>query len=67
MRKVNKLKPDTSEVLVVEGGISYKVLDLGGTKLKVRVKSPKELLKDKKAFDKYLSGRDEDSILPPTK
>ena len=51
----------------MKNGVSYKVLDLGGTKLKVRVKSPKELLKDKKAFDKYLSGRDEDSILPPTK
>ncbi len=67
MRKVNRFKPDNKEVIVVEKGITYKVLDLGGTKLKVRVKSPKELLKDKKAFDKYLSGRDEDSILPPTK
>jgi len=67
MRKVNKFKSDNKEVIVVEKGITYKVLDLGGTKLKVRVKSPKEILKDKKAFDKYLSGRDEDSILPPTK
>ncbi len=67
MRKINKFKSDNKEVIVVEKGITYKVLDLGGTKLKVRVKSPKELLKDKKAFDKYLSGRDEDSILPPTK
>jgi len=67
MRKINKFKSDNKEVIVVEKGITYKVLDLGGTKLKVRVKSPKEILKDKKAFDKYLSGRDEDSILPPTK
>ena len=67
MIKINKFKNNSNDKFVTKNGVKYRVLDLGGTKLKVRVKSPKELPKDKKAFDKYLSGRDEDSILPPTK
>jgi len=57
MRKLYKVKSvKNEEVLVVKGGITYKVLDIGGAKLEVRVKSPKELKKDKKAFKKYLNG-----------
>jgi len=57
MRKLYKVKSvKNEEVLVVKGGVTYKVLDIGGAKLEVRVKSPKELKKDKKAFKKYLNG-----------
>ena len=53
MIKINKFKPVNKEVLVVRSGVTYKVLDLGGSKLEVRVKSPKELERDSKAFKKY--------------
>jgi hypothetical protein len=56
MRKLTKYKPkNTDDVLVVKHGVTYRVLDLGGSKIEVRVKSPKEILKDKKAFNKYLN------------
>ena len=65
MRKLTKYKPkNTDDVLVVKNGVTYRVLDLGGSKIEIRVKTPKEVLKDKKAFNKYLSGRDGDTILP---
>ena len=53
MLKINKFKPVNKEVLVVKNGVTYKVLDLGGSKIEVRVKSPKELARDSKAFKKY--------------
>ena len=53
MIKINKFKPVNKEVLVVRSGVTYKVLDLGGSKLEVRVKSPKELARDINAFKKY--------------
>ena len=65
MRKINKYIPKTTDdVLVVKNGVTYRVLDLGGSKIEIRVKTPKEVLKDKKAFNKYLSGRDGDTVLP---
>jgi len=53
MIKINKFRPVNKEVLVVRSGVTYKVLDLGGSKIEVRVKSPKELARDIKAFQKY--------------
>ena len=56
MRNITKFKPVNKEVLVVKGGVTYKVLDLGGSKIEVRVKSPKEIAKDYKDFAKYTDG-----------
>jgi len=54
MRKLHRYEPKTNEeVLVVKNGITYKVLDLGGSTIEIRVKSPKEINKDKVAFRKY--------------
>ena len=65
MRKLTKYKPkNTKDVLVVKNGVTYRVLDLGGSKIEVRVKSPKEILKDKKAFNKYINGSDGNIVLP---
>ena len=53
MRNITKFKPVNKEVLVVRGGVTYKVLDMGGSKIEVRVKSPKELARDIKEFQEY--------------
>jgi len=53
MLKINKFKPVNKEVLVVRSGVTYRVLDLGGSKIEVRVKSPKELARDIKEFKRY--------------
>ena len=48
MRKLHKYEPkNNDEVLVVKNGVTYRVLDLGGSKIEIRVKTPKEILKDK--------------------
>ena len=51
--KINKYKSVNKEVLVVRSGVTYRVLDLGGSKIEVRVKSPKELARDSKEFKRY--------------
>ena len=54
MRKLHKYEPkNNDDVLVVKNGVTYRVLDLGGSKIEIRVKTPKELLKDKNEFRKY--------------
>ena len=53
MIKINKFKPVNKEVLVVRSGVTYRVLDLGGSKIEIRVKSPKELTRDRNTFKKY--------------
>ena len=54
MRKLHKYEPkNNDDVLVVKNGVTYKVLDLGGSKIEIRVKTPKEILKDKNEFRKY--------------
>ena len=53
MIKINKYKSVNKEVLVVRSGVTYKVLDLGGSKIEVRVKSSKVLARDIKEFKKY--------------
>jgi sRNA-binding carbon storage regulator CsrA len=54
MRKLHRYEPkNNEEVLVVKNGVTYKVLDLGGSTIEIRVKSPKELKKDRNEFRKY--------------
>ena len=54
MRKLHKYEPkNNDDVLVVKNGVTYRVLDLGGSKIEIRVKTPKEVLKDKNEFRKY--------------
>jgi len=49
MRNVHKFI-NKEPVIVVEKGIEYKVVDLGGYKMKIRIKSDKEMAKDSKLF-----------------
>ena len=53
MRNITKFKPVNKEVLVVRGGVTYRELDMGGSKIEIRVKSPEELSRDIKAFQEY--------------
>ena len=54
MRKLHRYEPkNNDEVLVVKHGVTYRVLDLGGSKIEVRVKSSKELARDVKEFKNY--------------
>ena len=53
MIKINKYTNTTKPKVVVKNGVSYKEMDLGGSKILIRIKSDKELAKDYKAFDKY--------------
>jgi sRNA-binding carbon storage regulator CsrA len=54
MIKIHRYEPkNNEEVLVVKNGVTYRVLDLGGSKIEIRVKTPKEILKDKNEFRKY--------------
>ena len=54
MRNIHRYEPkNNDEVLVVKNGVTYKVLDLGGSKIEVRVKSSKEIARDSKEFKEY--------------
>jgi len=53
MTKINRYKNTTEPVLEVKGGVTYRVMDLGGSKIRIRVKSDKEIAKDIKDFQKY--------------
>ena len=46
MRKVHRFKNTAKPEFVEKGGVTYKVVDLGGTKMKIRVKDDKEIKKD---------------------
>ena len=50
MRKVVKFKNTAKPEFVEKGGVTYKVVDLGGTKMKIRVKDDKEIKKDAALF-----------------
>jgi len=50
MRKVVKYKNTAETEYVVKGGVTYKVVDLGGTKMNIRVKEDKEIKKDVALF-----------------
>jgi hypothetical protein len=53
MTKINRFESSKEEVFVTKDGVKYKVLDIGGSTIEVRVKSDKELTKDYEAFAKY--------------
>jgi len=53
MTKINKYKNTTEPKIITKNGVKYKELDLGGSKILIRIKSDKEVAKDYKAFDKY--------------
>ena len=53
MTKINKFKNNSNDKFVTKNGVKYRVLDLGGSTIEIRVKSDKELAKDYKAFKKY--------------
>tara|TARA_Y100000992_G_scaffold195076_1_gene132620 strand:- start:234 stop:422 length:189 start_codon:yes stop_codon:yes gene_type:complete len=52
VRKIHKFK-NSKPVFVVEKGIKYQVMDLGGHKMKVRVKSDEEKKRDSELFQSY--------------
>jgi hypothetical protein len=66
MRKVVKYKNTDKPVYETKGdGITYKIVDVGGTKIKIRVKEDKEIKKDSALFKLYISGPDlENTPLP---
>jgi len=55
MRKIHKFK-NTKPVFVIEKGIEYQVVDLGGHKMKIRVKSDDEKKRDSELFTNYKKG-----------
>ena len=55
MRKIHKFK-NTKPVFVIEKGIEYQVVDLGGHKMKIRVKSEEEKKRDSELFTNYKKG-----------
>ena len=52
MRKIHRFK-NTKPVFVVEKGIKYQVMDLGGHKMKVRDKREEEKKRDSELFQSY--------------
>ena len=49
-RKVKRYKNTTKTEYVEKGGVTYKVVDLGGMKMMIRVKADKEVKKDSELF-----------------
>ncbi len=49
-RKVHRFKNTTKTEYVEKGGVTYKIVDLGGHKMKIRVKADKEVKQDKELF-----------------
>jgi hypothetical protein len=50
MRKAVRFKNTTKPEFVTEGGVTYKVIDVGGHKMKIRVKEAKEIKRDEALF-----------------
>tara|TARA_R110000796_G_scaffold126759_1_gene241710 strand:+ start:1045 stop:1212 length:168 start_codon:yes stop_codon:yes gene_type:complete len=50
MRKLHKFKNKDKPVIVRKGGVDYKVMDLGGYKMMIRVREDKEVKKDSELF-----------------
>jgi hypothetical protein len=50
MRKIHRFKNTAKPEFVEKGGVMYKVMDLGGTKMMVRVREDKEIKRDKELF-----------------
>jgi hypothetical protein len=49
-RKVHRFKNTTKTEYVEKGGVTYKVVDLGGMKMMIRVREDKEVKRDKELF-----------------
>ena len=49
MRKIHRFV-NSKPVIITEKGIKYKVVDLGGHKMKIRIKSDEEIARDSKLF-----------------
>ena len=65
MRKVQKYKNTDKPVFETKDGVTYKIVDVGGMKMKIRVKEDKEIMKDSALFKLYISGPDlENTPLP---
>ena len=61
MRKVVRYKNTDKPVYETKGdGITYKIVDVGGMKMKIRVKEDREIKKDTELFKLYISGPDPD-------
>ena len=56
MRNIVRFKNTAKTEFVEKGGVTYKIVDLGGHKMKIRVRDEKEIKRDKKKFKKYLNG-----------
>ena len=50
MRKVHRFKNTAKTEYVEKGGVTYRVVDLGGTKMMVRVREDKEIKRDSALF-----------------
>mgnify|MGYP000361913414 CR=1 FL=1 len=50
MRKVVKFKNTAKQEFVIRGGVKYQVIDLGGSKMEIRVKSDDEIKRDNELF-----------------
>ena len=50
MRKLHRFHNTTKPEFVEKGGVTYKIVDLGGHKMKIRVKEDKEVKKDAELF-----------------
>ena len=53
MTKINRYTNTTKPVIEVKNGVSYRIMDLGGSKIRIRVKSDKEMAKDVREFQRY--------------
>ena len=51
MRNIHRFKNTVEPELVEKGGVKYKVVDLGGMKMMVRVREDKEVKRDKELFE----------------
>ena len=51
MRKLHRFHNTTKPEFVEKGGVTYKIVDLGGHKMKLRVKDNKEVKQDKELFE----------------
>ena len=65
MRKVQKYKNTDKPVFETKNGVTYKIVEIGGMKMEIRVKEDKEVKRDTELFNLYISGPDPDcSPLP---
>jgi len=60
MRNAHRFKNTTKPEFVEKGGVNYRVVDVGGMRMKIRVKEDKEVKRDTELFKLYISGPDPD-------